>query len=445
MAGYGIPELDSQQREIERRQRVADAMAAQGMQPLETNQMAGGYVVPVSPLAALAKMAQTYAGKTMADKAAKDRSGLDEKYNEGLATAVREYMAGGSKTVQAPDFGAMTGGLDQQDVPMRAETVQADPRERVVSALTSKYAPVRDMAKLDYQMSEKKAERADNQAFRAQESALARDQRRQDLELRLQDQRLNAADRAAMQRELAQMNIDARRDMASIAAAARPAPTPVAVMGPEGKPIYVSPADAVGKTPFNTKETTAKLPTPALKLQQEELDAIGTAGTIDADLGAILKQVQDGKIKLGPVSNVVSSAQNALGLSDESSRNLASFKATLEKLRNDSLRLNKGVQTEGDAQRAWNEILSNINDPELVKQRLGEVQAINKRAANLRRMNVDTIRSNFGVPALDTQQFSNQPAAVGNAPKKIASDAEFNALPSGARFIGPDNKERVKP
>lgn len=218
---YNIPELDSGQREIERRQRVADAMAAQGMQPLETNQMAGGYVVPVSPLAAIAKMAQAYAGKSMGDSASKDREGLDAKYREGLANAVKEYMAGGSKTIQAPDIGAMTGGLDQQDVPMNPETIKTDPRERVIAAMTSQYAPVRDMAKLDYQMSEKKADRAEDRSFRSEQAQLAREQRRQELELRLQDARTNAADRAAMQKELAQMNIEARRDMAAQANATR--------------------------------------------------------------------------------------------------------------------------------------------------------------------------------------------------------------------------------
>lgn len=188
---------------------------------------------------------------------------------------------------------------------------------------------------------------------------------------------------------------------------------PIAVMGPDNKPVLVAPSDAIGKMPFNTREATAKLPTSALKMQQEDLDAIGTASSIDADLGAILNQVNKGEIKLGPVSNAVSATQNALGLSDAGSRNYASFRATLEKLRNDSLRLNKGVQTEGDAQRAWNEMLSSINDPEVVKQRLGEIKNINRRAANLRRMNIDAIRSNFGVGELDTSKFSNQPAAVG--------------------------------
>lgn len=161
------------------------------------------------------------------------------------------------------------------------------------------------------------------------------------------------------------------------------------------------------------QKNTPKLPTSALKMQQEELDAIGTSGSINADLGSLEKQIDAGKLQLGPVNNLLAKGKNLIGASDEASRNLASFQSTLEKLRNDSLRLNKGVQTEGDAQRAWNELVSNINDPKVVKQRLGEIQKINERAANLRRMNVDNIRANFGVDPMDVSAYKNQPAAVG--------------------------------
>lgn len=161
------------------------------------------------------------------------------------------------------------------------------------------------------------------------------------------------------------------------------------------------------------QKNVPKLPTSALKMQGEELDAIGTASSINADLGAIGQQVTTGDLQLGPVKNLMAKAKNMAGVSDAQSRNLASFQATLEKLRNDTLRLNKGVQTEGDAVRAWNELLANINDPKLVSQRIGEIQKINERAANLRKMNVDVIRSNFGVEPMDTSGYQNQPAAVG--------------------------------
>ena len=156
-----------------------------------------------------------------------------------------------------------------------------------------------------------------------------------------------------------------------------------------------------------------QLPAPALKMQQEGLDAIGLASSLNADIKALDAQVSSGKLKLGMVDNLLGQAKNFAGMSDEQSRNLATFKSTLEKQRNDSLRLNKGVQTEGDAQRAWNELIANINDPKLVSQRLKEISAINDRAANLRKLEVDVIRKNYGVDPLETSGFTDQPAAVG--------------------------------
>lgn len=155
------------------------------------------------------------------------------------------------------------------------------------------------------------------------------------------------------------------------------------------------------------------MPATALKMQQEELDAIGAASSINADMTGVENLIKSGKLDLGLIGNATGSARNYLGLSNESSKNLASFKATLEKMRNDSLRLNKGVQTDGDAVRAWNELLTNINDPEVVKQRLGEIKLINERAVNIRKMNVENIRRNYNAPELDTAGYESQKPAIG--------------------------------
>ena len=152
------------------------------------------------------------------------------------------------------------------------------------------------------------------------------------------------------------------------------------------------------------------LPVGALKLRIEAKDAADTADGINQRLSTVEKRIEDGKLSLGPVKNVMNSALNFSGISTEESRNLASFKAELEKLRNDSLRLNKGVQTEGDSQRAWNEILTNINDQELVKQRLAEVKQINERAKNLRLMEIDSINRNYGVQGDSPDSQATQPA-----------------------------------
>lgn len=167
------------------------------------------------------------------------------------------------------------------------------------------------------------------------------------------------------------------------------------------------------------------MPATALKMQREETEAIGLSGSINADLGQFVKQLDDGKLKLGPVANPVSEAQNWAGMSNESSRNYASFKSSLEKLRNDTMRLNKGVQTEGDAERAWNEILANINDEKLVSQRLKEVMAINKRAADLRKMNVDMIRGNYGYAPLEEDAYQQAPAVGAGAGQGNSGGIKF--------------------
>jgi hypothetical protein len=186
-----------------------------------------------------------------------------------------------------------------------------------------------------------------------------------------------------------------------------------AQLGETGRHNQVTEANATAKA-----SKPAQLPTAALKMQQESLDAIGTASSINADLAAVNKQIEAGKLKFGPLSNLANRGLNAAGMSTEESRNFASFQATLEKLRNDSLRLNKGVQTDGDAQRAWNELFNNINDTGVVKQRLAEIQRINERAVQLHRLNVDSVRGNYGLAPYETEAQQNQTAAVGQGGAK---------------------------
>jgi hypothetical protein len=157
------------------------------------------------------------------------------------------------------------------------------------------------------------------------------------------------------------------------------------------------------------------LPAGALKMQQEALDAIGVSSSINADLGKLESQIKDGKLSFGPVSNLANTGRNLAGMSNENSRNFATFRSNLERLRNESLRLNTGVQTDGDAQRAWNELFSSINDTDLVKQRLKEIQAINKRGVELQKLKVDSVRANYGKAPLETSGFESVPPALGDA------------------------------
>lgn len=416
---YGLPpELAAEQRRLQRQQEMAEAMLQQSMQPLQTNQMAGGYVVPVSPFQGLAQLANTYVGTRQRREAEKGLEGIGQRYNEGLADAVKRYKAGA--TVETPP----ATPNDDEGNPMPMVSTAADPRARVINAIASPYAQVRQLGQMDYQTAQADKKMAAEQTFRAQESQeqrkfraeeaqANREARMAQIQTQLQSDRLREEDRANLQRELTRMRLEGQRDLRELTAAMRPPQTPVAVMGPDGKPVYVSPDKAVGMSPAGKE--ASKLPASALKMQQEEIEAIGLASGITADLSALKNQITDGTLKLGPIQNLASKARNYAGASNENSQNFASFQATLEKLRNDSLRLNKGVQTEGDAQRAWNELFSNVNDPKVVSKRLDEIQRLNQRAVDLRKLNVDLIRSNFGVTPMDTSPMERLRPAVGGA------------------------------
>jgi hypothetical protein len=205
----------------------------------------------------------------------------------------------------------------------------------------------------------------------------------------------------------------------------------VAVVGANGQPEYVPESEAKGRRPWNPRNS-GQLPPSALKMQNDLLEEIGIAGSIKSDLAALSGQMATGDVTVGPVRNLVNAARNATGFSNEESQNYNTLRTTLERLRNDSLRLNKGVQTEGDAQRVWAELMGSLNDPAVVQKRLQEIQAINERAATLKRMQIDSIRANFGMEGMDVQQFAKPPAAIGKpygGPDRRKPQQGFRIIP----------------
>lgn len=401
-----------EQNQVLRQQQLADLLRKQAMEQGGGTEMVSGWAVKKSPLEGLSKIAQALGGRYLQSQADEKQLALAKKIREQGVSDMQGVMgamngqAAVPSTYQADTF----DDADKQQLAsdMGTQAIAPDRRQAMALALQSQNPMVQGIGAklLEGEMKEKKPivvgrslldeqgkvvgvdstwqgeQQAAREARITDQQAL-RDQRIQELQLRLEDQRLSRADQAALRKEIAGMQIGARRDIAQMTDALR------------------------------QQKNVPKLPTSALKMQQEELDAIGTAGTIDADLGALKAQIDGGKLQLGPVKNLFSKGKNIAGVSDENSRNFQSFQSTLEKLRNDSLRLNRGVQTEGDSVRAWNELLNNINDPKVASQRLTEIQGINKRAANMRKMNIDAIRTNFGVDPMDTQKYSDQAPAVG--------------------------------
>ncbi|WP_426115913.1 hypothetical protein [Pseudomonas sp. DSP3-2-2] len=213
----------------------------------------------------------------------------------------------------------------------------------------------------------------------------------------------------------------------------------------------------------------AGLPVSLQKYEDADIEAIGGTRSMNSELGRIDKQLESGALVLGPWENAVSASRNAIGASDENSKNYASLNSTLEKLRNQSLALNKGTQTDGDAQRAWNELVTNIKDPGIVRQRLAEISQLNMRAASLRGAMLNNRRTSQGAKSLsvdsilgpDPQQPDQQGTPQtqgenGQQPQQattqqrgpvytISTADQFARLPSGADFIDPQGNHRRKP
>lgn len=186
----------------------------------------------------------------------------------------------------------------------------------------------------------------------------------------------------------------------------------------------------------------AVMPVGLQKDEDADVDIFATAKNINSSLMGVRNQIADNALALGPVKNKVSEVRNVLGVSDPNSRNYASFRATMEKLRNDSLRLNKGVQTEGDATRAWNELMANINDSSLVNQRLQEIEQINSRAAKLREDVVQTRRRDRLIPERDLSPFTITDQGSRQNPFKLKQGESRTSIPRGAYYTDPAGRLR---
>lgn len=194
-----------------------------------------------------------------------------------------------------------------------------------------------------------------------------------------------------------------------IAGAGDPVRPPEGFRGrPDGslEPIPGGPQDpAYLEQRERTKAGARPLPPTIQKMDEGDVEDIQGASNLARDLADMKRMLADEKFSTSLLSRGLYGAANLVNASGPEGRNYATFKATVERIRNDSLRLNKGVQTEGDAVRAGNELVANINDVETVKQRLAELESLNRRAAQERLMRLNRRREQNGAPPITPDQI----------------------------------------
>ena len=174
------------------------------------------------------------------------------------------------------------------------------------------------------------------------------------------------------------------------------------------------------------------LPATIVKEQQKLREQIDTASQMNKMLSTFEKQLDDGKLNLSLTGNLANKARNYLGASTDESTALSSFQSGMEKMRNDSLRLNSGVQTEGDAVRAWNELFANINDEKVVKQRLAEIRGYNESAINFKKADINAMRSEYGKGEFDDSAYQGTKTAT---PQELPEGYEYATNPKTGEKI----------
>lgn len=130
----------------------------------------------------------------------------------------------------------------------------------------------------------------------------------------------------------------------------------------------------------------------------------------------ILQQIQSNELNLGPVANAVSGVRNRFGRSDANSLNYDALLAWAKEARNAALSANTGVQTDQDAIRELDTIISNIGDERVVSAALGRYIDKNEQTVESIQRGVDRrMAGRGGQPQGQPQQggaSSARPIAV---------------------------------
>jgi hypothetical protein len=148
--------------------------------------------------------------------------------------------------------------------------------------------------------------------------------------------------------------------------------------------------------PVNVADATDLIdPLTGQPIYQNQRDAPMVSGLSDADQAAVARAedtiarlegsigratsfvdlIERGELNLGPIENLVSQGRNLAGQSDPNSRNYVALRQWAEEARNAILQSATGPQTEGDALRALNTILSGTTDARVVQQALRQYTA----------------------------------------------------------------------
>jgi hypothetical protein len=194
------------------------------------------------------------------------------------------------------------------------------------------------------------------------------------------------------------------------------------------------------------EEARKNKPLPSYLAKEEEADfsAASAATNIATDAYGYINRIKTGEIKFGVKDRASIRARQLVGSGAPDVVAREEYDRFVENLVNESLRLNKGTQTEGDAVREA-KALKSSESKEAAASAMKRLIEINTRRAENAASSVDKRRTNAGFPP------PPQPITVPRFDVQIITPAEYNSFlknpkfPSGTVFVDPDGVRRVKP
>lgn len=147
------------------------------------------------------------------------------------------------------------------------------------------------------------------------------------------------------------------------------------------------------------KQANKTLPASLQVKEDEDNAAIDTAQAAVEDISPILSTLKNGQLNLSGFNNIMFKAKAAIGSDDPEVLQYQALQRQLTRFINSTLQLNKGVQTEGDAQRAANELNAafSANNSKAMTAALEEMVKVNKRAVTNRQNSINRRRKSQGV------------------------------------------------
>jgi hypothetical protein len=197
--------------------------------------------------------------------------------------------------------------------------------------------------------------------------------------------------------EVARMNNASREDIARLMALSDERAARIAAEGRK-EIAQLSATLKGGKT----------LPASLQKSEDADYETIDTAVNLNASIDPVIKMLggfgekaEKPELNLSAAKNAAYSFRNFFGKSSPESLAYAQLQETKTRIINDSLRLNKGTQTEGDAQRAANEVEAAFakNDTEATRKAMLRLYKINEKAVENKNNQITRRRKSQGIEA----------------------------------------------